>query len=110
MKKESSTKPAPGSFDEGEGVSDRRHAHRRAICLRLKRVEGQVRGVLRMIENDFPCDEIAQQLAAARHALDRAFFEMMACSIESEIIESSTDMDTKHARVTEIMKVLSKYA
>lgn len=110
MKKEPSTRPATSTFDEGDGDSGRRHAHRRAICLRLKRVEGQVRGVLRMIENDSPCDEIAQQLAAARHALDRAFFEMMACSIESEIIESSRDKDTKNARVTEIMRVLSKYA
>ena len=76
----------------------------------MKRVEGQVRGVLRMIEHGEPCNDIAQQLAAARNALDRAFFEMMACSIESEIIEPTDGDISKQARVSEILKVLSKYA
>ncbi|MCC6506923.1 MAG: metal-sensitive transcriptional regulator [Aquimonas sp.] len=84
-------------------------AHQRAIALRLKRAEGQIRGVLRMMENGDSCNDIAQQLAAARNALDRAFFEMMACSIESEIMTTPSDLE-KHERVSEILKVLSKYA
>lgn len=89
--------------------SELRGEHQRGVVLRLRRVEGQIRGVLRMIEAGESCDDIAQQLAAARNALDRAFFEMMACSLESEIVES-TGSNKRHERVSEILRVLSKYA
>ena len=94
---------APSSTD------DRRNEHKRGVVLRLKRAEGQIRGVLRMIENDDPCDAIAQQLAAVRNALDRAFFEMMACTLESEI-NGAPESDERHARVSEVLRILSKYA
>jgi len=110
MKKNTVSNVNSSGYIASETTSERKESHQRAICLRLKRVEGQIRGVLRMIENDEPCNDIAQQLAAARNALDRAFFEMMACSIESEIIESTESDASKHARVSEILKVLSKYA
>lgn len=55
---------------------------RHELVLRLKRVEGQLRGIQRMIEAGEDCEPIAQQLAASRKALDKAFFELMACAIE----------------------------
>jgi CsoR family transcriptional regulator, copper-sensing transcriptional repressor len=56
-------------------------AKKKAICARLARVEGQLRGVQRQINED-DCEKIAQQLSAARKALDKAFFTMVACMIE----------------------------
>jgi DNA-binding FrmR family transcriptional regulator len=56
-------------------------AARRALVLRLKRVEGQLRGVQSMIEAGNECEAIAQQMSAARKALDKAFFELAACAI-----------------------------
>lgn len=41
------------------------------ILNRLRRVEGQIRGLQRMIEEQRDCAEIVHQLAAARAALDR---------------------------------------
>ncbi|HET7365187.1 MAG TPA: metal-sensitive transcriptional regulator [Burkholderiales bacterium] len=57
---------------------------KKAMDARLARIEGQVRGVRRMIDEDEPCEAIAQQLAAARKALDRAFYEMVSCMIRHE--------------------------
>ena len=57
---------------------------KKAMDARLARIEGQVRAVRRMIEGDEPCEAIAQQLAAARKALDRAFYEMVSCMIRHE--------------------------
>jgi DNA-binding FrmR family transcriptional regulator len=37
-----------------------------------------------MIEEDRTCENIAQQLSAARRALDRAFYEMVSCMIRHE--------------------------
>jgi DNA-binding FrmR family transcriptional regulator len=57
---------------------------KRAMDARLARIEGQVRAVRRMIEEDRSCENIAQQLSAARRALDRAFYEMVSCMIRHE--------------------------
>jgi CsoR family transcriptional regulator, copper-sensing transcriptional repressor len=57
-------------------------AKKKALCMRLARVEGQLRGLQRQIEEEEDCQKIAQQLSAARKALDKAFFTMVACVIE----------------------------
>src|SRR5512134_2816319 len=57
---------------------------KKAMDARLARIEGQVRAVRRMIEEDRSCENIAQQLSAARRALDRAFYEMVSCMIRHE--------------------------
>ncbi len=54
---------------------------KRALVLRLKRVEGQLRGIQKLIEDDADCEKVAQQLAAARKALDKSFFAMVGCVI-----------------------------
>ena len=51
---------------------------KRALVLRLKRVEGQLRGIQKLLEDEADCEKVAQQLAAARKALDKAFFAMVA--------------------------------
>lgn len=43
-----------------------------ALMLRLRRVEGQMRGVQKMVEEDRDCQEILQQLAAIRSAVQNA--------------------------------------
>jgi len=45
---------------------------KRSLSSRLARIEGQVRGVRRMIEEDAYCDDVMAQIAAARGALAKA--------------------------------------
>jgi CsoR family transcriptional regulator, copper-sensing transcriptional repressor len=52
------------------------------MCARLARVEGQLRALQRQINDETDCEKIAQQLSAARKALDKAFFTMVACVLE----------------------------
>lgn len=99
----------PARCAVADNPENRRNEHKRGVVLRLRRAEGQIRGVLRMIEQDEPCQDIAQQLAAVRKALDRAFFEMMACTLESEIGDSA-DGHERQERMTEVLGILSKYA
>lgn len=54
---------------------------KRSLVMRLKRIEGQLRGVQKLIEEDADCEKVAQQLAAARKALDKSFFAMVGCVI-----------------------------
>jgi len=51
---------------------------RSAVIARLRRAEGQLAGVLRMIEEDRECREVVTQLAAVSKAIDRAGFAMIA--------------------------------
>ena len=52
---------------------------------RLKRAEGQLRGVQRMIEEGDDCLAIAGQMSAVRKALDSAYVRMTVCFIEQEL-------------------------
>ena len=54
----------------------------RALTSRLRRAEGQVRAVARLIEEGESCEAVAQQLTAARRALDRAFFALVGCAVQ----------------------------
>jgi DNA-binding FrmR family transcriptional regulator len=48
---------------------------------RLRRAEGQVRAVQRMIDEQLPCEEIITQLLAARSALDQVIREMLSSHV-----------------------------
>jgi CsoR family transcriptional regulator, copper-sensing transcriptional repressor len=52
---------------------------------RLKRAEGQLRGIQRMIEEGEPCLDIASQMSAVRKALDSAYVRMTVCFMQQEL-------------------------
>lgn len=78
-------------------------AAKKAMDARLARVEGQVRGVRRMIAEDRPCEDIALQLAAARKALDRAFYEMISCLIRSRAPGGANERTERAGKVAELL-------
>jgi len=55
---------------------------------RLKRAEGQLRGVQRMIEEGQPCADIANQMAAVRKALDSTHVRLTVCYVQQELRDS----------------------
>ncbi|MBP8270704.1 MAG: metal-sensing transcriptional repressor [Sphaerotilus sp.] len=54
---------------------------------RLKRAEGQLRGIQRMVEEGEPCLDIASQMSAVRKALDSAYVRMTVCFMQQELKE-----------------------
>lgn len=52
------------------------------VALRLRRAQGQIGGVIRMIEEGRDCAELVTQLAAVSRALDRAGFKIIATALE----------------------------
>ena len=57
------------------------------IVKRLRRAQGQIGGVLRMIEQGRDCKDIVTQLVAVNHALDRAGFAIIASSLKQCLAE-----------------------
>ena len=76
---------------------------KKAMDARLARIEGQVRAVRRMIDEDQACESIAQQLSAARRALDRAFYEMVSCMIRHEPPAGAGARSERAVRVAELL-------
>jgi len=69
-----------------------RHTHRedktRAdLTLRLKKVEGQVRGVLRMVEEDAYCDHVLHQISAIQAALDAVGSNLLENHLRTCVVE-----------------------
>lgn len=60
-------------------------AHRSDLLNRLKRAEGQLRGIQRMIAEGDSCLDIAGQMAAVRKALDSAYVRMTVCFMQQEM-------------------------
>jgi DNA-binding FrmR family transcriptional regulator len=67
-----------------------------AVKNRLKRIEGQVRGVLRMMEEEKDCKDVVTQLSAIRSAVDRAILYVVGSNMETCLrkqIENGEDTD-----------------
>jgi DNA-binding FrmR family transcriptional regulator len=83
----------------------------KASCLkRLSRIEGQVRGLLQMVEGDRYCIDVITQVAAVRAALKRVEDEVLrdhvAHCIEHAI--SAGDRDEQRRKIDELMRTLGK--
>ena len=87
---------------------------KRALILRLKRVEGQLRGVQQLIANEASCESVAQQMSAARRALDKAFHVMVGCMLEQQVQSKHGEhgAGAKKARdgVRHVTDILSRYS
>jgi DNA-binding FrmR family transcriptional regulator len=59
-----------------------------AVVNRLRRAQGQIGGVLRMIEEGRDCKDVITQLAAVNHALDRAGFAIISTGLKQCLTES----------------------
>jgi DNA-binding FrmR family transcriptional regulator len=74
-----------------------------ALLRRLKRIEGQVRGLQRMVSERHNCHDIITQLLAARAALNQVGLTLLNDYLDqclSQSDEVSTDIDTSQLRRT----------
>jgi DNA-binding FrmR family transcriptional regulator len=83
---------------------------KRAAITRLRRIEGQVRGLVRMVEEDRYCIDVLTQVRAARAALrgveDLVLNDHVAHCVEHAI--ASGDAADQRQKVSEHLEVLSK--
>jgi len=79
---------------------------------RLARVEGQLRGVQKLIAQaavPADCDGVAQQMAAARKALDRAFVNLLTSAMVTQTADSA-NMEDAAQRARQLAALLNKFA
>lgn len=73
------------------------------VYTRLRRIEGQVRGLQRLVEEGAECRDVVTQLAAVRAALDRVGFKLISSGLQHCVVEGADDMD-----VAELEKLFLK--
>ncbi|WP_174730535.1 metal-sensitive transcriptional regulator [Mesobacillus harenae] len=75
---------------------------------RLKRLEGQVRGVIRMMEEEKNCKDVVTQLSAVRSAVDRAIGFIVAKNLEACIRAAEDEGKSTEDAVQEAVNMIVK--
>ena len=75
---------------------------------RLRRIEGQIRGITRMVEGRRYCIDIIQQLTAARKALDQVSLQVMNGHINSCVSDAIRRQDGAK-KVEELMRTITRF-
>ena len=79
---------------------------------RLARIEGQLRGVQKLIAlaaEPSDVDAVAQQMAAARKALDRSFVQLLVGSIQTQT-GNAADVEEARASAAHLAAMLDRFA
>jgi DNA-binding FrmR family transcriptional regulator len=104
---------SPSTLDQYTlwGYMSRMRDEIKASCLRrLKRIEGQIRGLAGMVEDDRYCIDVVTQIAAAKAALRRVEEEILhdhvAHCVEHAI--SSGDKADQRRKIAELMEVIGR--
>lgn len=85
-------------------------SHKSSALNRLRRIEGQVRGIARMIEEDRYCIDVLTQIQAVKAALGRAETEVLrshaACCVAEAI--ASGDETEQREKFDELLELYEK--
>lgn len=73
---------------------------------RLKRTEGQLRGIQKMIEEDQECIDIVTQLSAVRSSINSMMGIVIAQKVQSCIDHPSDNPEEQEARLQEAIKLI----
>lgn len=85
-------------------------AQQQALVTRLNRIEGQVRGIRRMIEEPRLCVEILQQLAAAEAALNRISLAVLRSHVEKCVPEGIEQGEAERdRRLKELVDIFDRF-
>lgn len=84
----------------------RTEEEKKKLLTRLKKAEGQIRGIEKMVENDIYCPDILIQVSAVTSALNSFNKELLACHIRSCVADDIRE--GKDEAVDELVGVLQK--
>lgn len=75
---------------------------------RLRRIEGQIRGVLKMMDEEESCKDVVSQLSAVRSASDKAIAYIVAVNLEQCILEEQQAGGDTSKLVAQAVELLIK--
>ena len=98
-------------MNKHDHTENTKHTHhdetlKRDLDIRFKRIEGQIRGVNNMIQNNVYCDDVLNQISSIQSALSSARNLLLEAHINSCIKESIEGGD--NSVIKELMKTLNR--
>ena len=106
----SSRRAAPGAVESvAERTVERTAARKAALGKRMSRIEGQVRGIAKMIEDDRYCIDVLTQVAAAQSALDAVGLELLEQHLHGCVQDAVQSGDGARA-IDEALTVIRRFA
>ena len=90
-------------------LEPRAHAHHAALVKRLNRIEGQVRGIGKMLGEDRYCVDILTQVSAVRSALDALGLELLEHHLHG-CVQQAVKSGRGEPAIDEAMHVIRKFA
>jgi len=90
-------------------VTPRTDDEKQLVLNRLKRIEGQVRGIQKMIEEDRYCVDILVQISAINNALRKAGFSLMERHTHHCVSDAIQKGEGEEA-IDELMKVMQQFS
>jgi DNA-binding FrmR family transcriptional regulator len=96
-----------GYIEKGDDMTEREETCKNLIT-RLRRIEGQVRGLQRMIEEGKDCGDIVTQISAVRSALDKVGFIVLSHRMEECIRRGVECREDDEKSLQEAMKLFLK--
>jgi DNA-binding FrmR family transcriptional regulator len=86
-------------------------ARQQSLVTRLNRIEGQIRGIRRMVQEPRLCVDILQQLAAAEAALNRISLAVLKFHVESCVPEGIEKGEPERSkRLGELVDIFDRFA
>jgi DNA-binding FrmR family transcriptional regulator len=83
---------------------------KKGVLMRLRRIEGQLRGIQRMVEEGVSCPEILTQVAAATAALKKASSTIIQTYMEECLSKSEEDRGVKREdALRDFQKAIARY-
>jgi DNA-binding FrmR family transcriptional regulator len=79
---------------------------RKKIFSRLRRIEGQIRGLQRLVENNTPCVDVLTQVSAVTSAMKKTGIAIIQFRLKQCVIESSQGNDEA---LDDFQKALARY-
>ncbi len=82
--------------------------NKQQVLNRLKRAEGQVRGIARMVESDTYCIDILTQISAAQAALNKVALELVNDHTKHCMAQASGDPKELQVKADELVAALGR--
>lgn len=99
----------PVGYVKGEGEKMINEAVKKESLMRLKKIEGQIRGVMRMVDEEKYCIDIIDQITAAEKALDGVARIIMKRHVES-CVSSAIIKGRGQEKINELIDTVYKYS